>query len=143
MYHTLGQRQGLAIGGLRDYSDEPWYVAGKDLESNVLIAVQGNTHPLLWSDTMQTDVVQWLLPPPGNSFRCQVKTRYRQEDVLCDVQLSAAGTAQVDFQQPVWAVTPGQYAVFYSDDACLGGGVINAAAAGDIRPDLSVQARSA
>ena len=143
MYHTLGQRQGLAIGGLRDYSDEPWYVAGKDLERNVLIAVQGNTHPLLWSDTMQTDVVHWLVPPPGNSFRCQVKTRYRQDDVLCDVQLNAAGAALVNFQQPVWAVTPGQYAVFYSADMCLGGGVINAAAAGEIRPDLSVQARSA
>ena len=67
MYHTLGQRQGLAIGGLRDYSDEPWYVAGKDLERNVLLAVQGNTHPLLWSEAMQTEELRWLVPPPGDS----------------------------------------------------------------------------
>jgi tRNA-specific 2-thiouridylase len=143
MYHTLGQRQGLAIGGLRDYADDPWYVAGKDLQRNVLVAVQGNTHPLLWSGALRTETVHWLCPPPGDVFRCQVKTRYRQEDVPCSVQLNATGMAQIQFDQPVWAVTPGQYAVLYSDDVCLGGGVIEAADTGDIEPGLSVEAESA
>jgi tRNA-specific 2-thiouridylase len=143
MYHTLGQRQGLAIGGLRDYSDEPWYVAGKDSERNVLLAVQGNTHPLLWSAAMQTEQMYWLVPLPADTFRCKVKTRYRQNDVSCVVRLGTAGSLQVSFQEPVWAVTPGQYAVFYAGDVCLGGAVIAAATAGESNPGQSVQAESA
>jgi tRNA-specific 2-thiouridylase len=143
MYHTLGQRQGLAIGGLRDYADEPWYVAGKDLERNVLLAVQGNTHPLLWSEAMQTEAMHWLVPPPGDIFRCTVKTRYRQDDVSCEVQLVDSGAALVSFQEPVWAVTPGQYAVFYQGDICLGGAVIATATAGASDTDQSVHAESA
>jgi tRNA-specific 2-thiouridylase len=144
MYHTLGQRQGLAIGGLRDYPDEPWYVAGKDLERNVLIAVQGNTHPLLWSTALRTEAVHWLCPPPGERFRCSVKTRYRQDDVPCEVQLAAAGgSAEVLFGQAVWAVTPGQYAVFYSGDICLGGAVIESATGVASDPAISLQAGSA
>lgn len=143
MYHTLGQRQGLAIGGLRNYPDEPWYVAAKDQERNVLIAVQGNTHPLLWSDSMQTEAVHWLSPPPGERFNCTVKTRYRQEDVPCEVHIEAAGTALVLFDEPVWAVTPGQYAVFYSADICLGGAVIESASTGRVDDGLSVKAESA
>jgi tRNA-specific 2-thiouridylase len=143
MYHTLGQRQGLAIGGLRDYSDEPWYVVGKDLERNVLLAVQGNTHPLLWSEAMQTEAMHWLVPPPGDIFRCTVKTRYRQDDVSCEMQLGDSGAALVSFQEPVWAVTPGQYAVFYQGDICLGGAVIATATRGARDTDQSVQAKSA
>ena len=143
MYHTLGQRQGLAIGGLRDYTDEPWYVAGKDQERNVLVAVQGNTHPLLWSGTMQTEAVHWLSQPPGQRFNCTVKTRYRQDDVPCEVHLSAARGARVVFGRPVWAVTPGQYAVFYSDDVCLGGAVIESAIGAEASPDFPAQAESA
>jgi tRNA-specific 2-thiouridylase len=143
MYHTLGQRQGLAIGGLRDYSDDPWYVAGKDQERNVLVVVQGNTHPLLWSTAMQTETVRWLSRPPGDQFRCTVKSRYRQDDVQCTVCLSPAGNAQVVFEDPVWAVTPGQYAVFYSEDVCLGGAVIETASVDEADPGLPLQAESA
>jgi len=143
MYHTLGQRQGLAIGGLRNYSDDPWYVAGKDQERNVLIAVQGNTHPLLWSTAMQTETVRWLSRPAGDQFRCTVKTRYRQNDVPCTVCLGPAGNAQVIFEEPVWAVTPGQYAVFYSEDVCLGGAVIDTATVDASDSGLSAQAESA
>jgi tRNA-specific 2-thiouridylase len=143
MFHTLGQRQGLAIGGLRDYSDEPWYVAGKDMARNVLLAVQGNTHPLLWSAAMQLEKMHWLVAPPVGTFRCKVKTRYRQDDVACELQLGADGTALVSFEEPVWAVTPGQYAVFYQGDICLGGAVIAAATAGASDPGQSVTAKSA
>jgi len=124
MFHTLGQRQGLGIGGRRDHSAAPWFVAGKDLVRNVLIAVQGQDHPLLWSTRMVTEAVHWLRPPAAGQFSCSVKTRYRQADVACDVEIDAAGCARVDFHTPVWAVTPGQYAVFYSGDECLGGAVI-------------------
>jgi tRNA-specific 2-thiouridylase len=127
MYHTLGQRQGLGIGGLRDYGADPWFVAGKDLKRNVLIAVQGKDHPLLWSAAMETEAVRWLEAPDRSDFSCQVKTRYRQRDVPCHVSLQADGSARVRFAEPVWAVTPGQYAVFYDQDRCLGGGVIESA----------------
>ncbi len=127
LYYTLGQRQGLGIGGLADYGDAPWYVAAKDEARNVLIVAQSREHPLLWSGALQAADLRWFAgAPPAQNFRCSVKTRYRQADVPCEVTLSPAG-ADVSFAQPVWAVTPGQYAVFYSDDICLGGGVITAA----------------
>ncbi len=126
-FYTLGQRQGLGIGGLRDYTDDPWYVAAKDEERNVLIATQGRGHPLLWSTALQTEAVHWLAgAAPGERFACTAKTRYRQADVPCAVELTDEG-ARVSFDEPVWAVTPGQYAVFYAGDECLGGGVIAAA----------------
>ena len=125
MFYTLGQRQGLGIGGLRAFSDSPWFVAGKDLERNVLVAVQGKDHPLLWSESLVTESVHWLVPPQARRFACSVKTRYRQPDVRCDVQIDGSGAAEVFFNLPVWAVTPGQYAVFYAGDECLGGAVIS------------------
>jgi tRNA-specific 2-thiouridylase len=124
MYHTIGQRQGLGIGGLRDFPDEPWFVAAKDLERNVLIAVQGQDHPLLWSEEMKVNNLQWLKEPSSESFDCGVKTRYRQDDVRCSFLSGGQDSANVRFHAPVWAVTPGQYAVFYEGDVCLGGGVI-------------------
>jgi tRNA-specific 2-thiouridylase len=130
MYYTLGQREGLGIGGVRDHPEAPWYVAHKDLERNVLTVTQGRDDPLLWSGTMTTEAVRWLAgEAPAELFTCAVKTRYRQSDVPCSVAISAAGTARVSFQEPVWAVTPGQYAVFYLGDVCLGGGVIATATA--------------
>ncbi len=126
-YYTLGQRQGLGIGGLRNYADDPWYVAGKDESRNVLLVTQGRDHPLLWSIALDAEELHWLAGvPPADHFTCAAKTRYRQADVPCDVELTAAG-ARVRFHAPVWAVTPGQYAVFYAGDECLGGGVIAAA----------------
>lgn len=143
MYHTLGQRQGLGIGGLRDYSDEPWFVAGKDQDRNVLIAVQGSDHPLLWSGSMVTEKVGWFAEPPADKFTCRVKTRYRQDDIPCELTPLESGKVRVRFLEPVWAVTPGQYAVFYAADRCLGGAVIESAAASEISPDRPVAAKSA
>ncbi|NND54260.1 MAG: tRNA 2-thiouridine(34) synthase MnmA, partial [Gammaproteobacteria bacterium] len=110
----------------RDFSDEPWYVAGKDESRNVLVATQGREHPLLWSRALCTETPHWLAgQPPADSFRCTAKTRYRQSDVECAVTVTETGT-EVTFTEPVWAVTPGQYAVFYDDDVCLGGAIIRA-----------------
>lgn len=129
MYYTLGQRQGLEIGGVKGYPDAPWYVAGKDLERNVLIVVQGQEHPLLWSAGMTVGQLRWLVPElPAESFSCRVRTRYRQTEIGCQVEVVAPDQLQVTFAEPVWAVTPGQYAVFYAAEVCLGGGTIEAAA---------------
>lgn len=127
MYYTLGQRQGLGIGGLRDFPDEPWYVAAKDEARNVLVACQSREHPLLWSAALTAGGLHWFAgAPPGPRFTCTVKTRYRQADVPCEVTIAGA-TARAVFEEPVWAVTPGQYAVFYDGAVCLGGGVIESA----------------
>lgn len=124
MYHTIGQRQGLGIGGLADFGDEPWYVAGKDLQRNVLLAVQGKQHPLLFSRGLISGPVDWVaLQPPAPRFRCTAKTRYRQPDQDCEVEVLDDHT-RVVFDQPQRAVTPGQSVVFYLGDVCLGGGVI-------------------
>jgi tRNA-specific 2-thiouridylase len=143
MYHTIGQRQGLGIGGLRDFPAEPWFVAAKDLERNVLIAVQGQEHPLLWSESMIVESTQWLTPPFSDAFDCQVKTRYRQDDVPCSLRLTGNGNATAAFHDPVWAVTPGQYAVFYQGDVCLGGGVIQHATTSAAPQNKYLQAGSA
>ena len=125
MYHTLGQRQGLGIGGLNGYDDAPWYVAGKDLERNVLTAVQGGEHPLLYSNALESGPVDWVSgKPPARQFRCHAKTRYRQPDQACEVTVGEDGSVQVTFDEPQRAVTPGQSVVFYSAEVCLGGGVI-------------------
>jgi len=123
-FYTIGQRQGLGIGGMQHFAGAPWFVADKDIARNVLIAAQGKEHPMLWSTGMETEEVSWLRQPAERRFECRVKTRYRQSDVPCDVELNADGTAHVGFHSPVWAVTPGQYAVFYAGNACLGGAVI-------------------
>jgi tRNA-specific 2-thiouridylase len=127
MYYTLGQRQGLGIGGVAGSREAAWYVARKDLGRNVLIVVQGVDHPMLHSGALRTGPVHWLsIPPRGDRFNCSVKTRYRQSDQACTVEL-ADGGAHVTFESPQRAVTPGQFAVFYDGEKCLGGGVIEAA----------------
>ncbi|PVY75345.1 tRNA (5-methylaminomethyl-2-thiouridylate)-methyltransferase [Tamilnaduibacter salinus] len=124
MYHTIGQRQGLGIGGLSGYSDDPWYVAEKDLTRNVLIAVQGGQHPLLFSRGLTTGPIDWVAGhAPSSQFRCHAKARYRQPDQPCTVTVGDSG-CRVDFDEPQRAVTPGQSVVFYDGDVCLGGGVI-------------------
>ncbi len=126
-YYTLGQRQGLGIGGQRNYPDEPWYVAGKDEQRNVLQVCQSREHPLLWSESLTTEPLRWLAGAlPSGRLTCSAKTRYRQADVPCTAEIDADG-ARVSFAEPVWAVTPGQYAVFYDGDICMGGGVIDSA----------------
>ncbi len=129
MYHTLGQRQGLGIGGVKGGDESPWYVAAKDLSSNTLIVVQGQDHPLLFSQTLTTEPCHWINPlSESDPFRCQAKTRYRQPDQACQVtvteQTPEGPKLQVVFDAPQRAVTPGQYAVFYQGDHCLGGAII-------------------
>lgn len=127
MYYTLGQRQGLGIGGLANYSEEPWYVAAKDLDRNVLIAVQGKHDQLLYSDTLATEAMDWVAgEPPVQQGRFTAKTRYRQSDCSCEIRTLPDGGIEVTFDEPQWAVTPGQSLVLYDGDICLGGGVIRA-----------------
>ena len=123
MYHTIGQRQGLGIGGLNGFGSEPWYVAEKDVERNVLIAVQGDQHPLLYSRGLYTWSIDWVDAAPSLPLRCVAKTRYRQPDQPCVLEAMESGY-RVVFDQPQRAVTPGQSVVFYLSDLCLGGGVI-------------------
>ena len=125
MYYTLGQRQGLGIGGLPNHPEEPWYVAGKDLERNVLIAVQGKHHPLLYTDSLATEAMDWIAgEPPATQGRFTAKTRYRQCDVACSIHTREDGGVEVRFDEPQRAVTPGQSLVLYDGEICLGGGVI-------------------
>ncbi|WNJ94907.1 tRNA 2-thiouridine(34) synthase MnmA [Vibrio ruber] len=125
MYHTLGQRKGLHIGGLKDSNEQPWYVAEKDLQRNVLIAVQGAEHPLLKSEGLVASQLHWVdRLIPESPLQCTVKTRYRQADIPCTIIPANNGKLKVIFDEPQIAVTPGQSAVFYLGDVCLGGGVI-------------------
>jgi len=127
MYYTLGQRQGLGIGGLANYSEDPWYVAAKDLERNVLIVVQGKLHHLLFTNALATETMDWVAgEPPAARGRYTAKTRYRQSDCPCEIRALPDGTVEVVFDDPQWAVTPGQSLVLYDGDICLGGGVIRA-----------------
>ncbi len=124
MYHTIGQRQGLGIGGLKDFSDEPWYVAQKDLTRNVLVVVQGTDHPLLYSSALTATAIDWVAgEPPALPLRCHAKTRYRQPDQDCVVERQDQHWL-VTFDHPQRAVTPGQSVVLYQGEVCLGGGII-------------------
>ncbi|XBS71221.1 tRNA 2-thiouridine(34) synthase MnmA [Acerihabitans sp. KWT182] len=125
MYHTLGQRKGLGIGGTKAGNEEPWYVVDKLMDDNILVVAQGHEHPRLMSVGLLAGQLNWVdrLPFAG-ALRCVVKTRYRQQDIPCLVESRADGMVQVTFDRPVAAVTPGQSAVFYHGEHCLGGGVI-------------------
>ena len=139
-YYTLGQRQGLGIGGTRDGTDEPWFVAGKDLARNVLVAVQGHDHPLLYCREVDAIDMHWIAgTPPALPIRVGAKTRYRMPDAACTVIATAAGW-RATFDAPQWAPTPGQYLVLYDGDVCLGGGVIAAANAGSSAQQASMLA---
>jgi len=128
MYHTLGQRKGIGIGGLKNAKDEPWYAAKKDLERNVLIAVQGHDHPLLMSDGLIASQLHWVdIEQIKPNFKCTAKTRYRQKDEACAVELLENGSARVVFDKKQRAITPGQSVVFYQNEICLGGGIIDEA----------------
>jgi len=125
MYYTLGQRQGLKIGGQKDANAEPWYVVGKDLKQNVLLVAQGHNHPLLYSRTLVCSQVSWVAgEKPKFPFLCSAKTRYRQQDEACSIVELSDGKYKVAFTDPQWAITPGQSVVFYEGEKCLGGGVI-------------------
>jgi len=124
MYYTIGQREGLGIGGVRGSGELPWYVADKQLAANTLIVVQGSDHPLLHWRGLHAEQLHWIPEaPPESEFICTAKTRYRQPDQACRVRLQGAA-CEVRFEEPQRAITPGQSVVFYRGDQCLGGGVI-------------------
>ncbi len=126
-FYTIGQRQGLGIGGSASGSGEPWFVAAKDLERNRLVAVQGHDHVLLLSRALHAQQASWTdgaMPAPG---RYSAKTRYRQRDAPCELRAREAGGFELVFDEPQWAVTAGQSAVLYDGEGCLGGGIIDAA----------------
>jgi len=126
MYYTLGQRTGLGIGGRRDASSAPWYVVGKDVAANVLFVAQGNETHWLYSSKLRASEMSWTAgATPTAEFRATAKTRYRQADQACSVRICDNGCI-VEFDTPQRAVTPGQSVVFYRDEECLGGGVIDA-----------------
>lgn len=123
MYHTLGQRKGLGIGG----AGEPWFVVGKDLATNTLLVAQGRDHPALYSAGLKAEDVSWVRgEPPAARFECTAKFRYRQPDQAVAVQITEDG-ARVEFVKPQRAITPGQAVVFYQGPVCLGGGTIEEA----------------
>ncbi len=134
MYFTIGQRGGLGIGGQGDHlsgdSGEPWYVAKKNVEKNVLTVVQGHDHPVLFSKIVIASQLTWVSEEtPILPLRCKAKTRYRQTEQACVIlALSSDGdhqnTARIEFNEPQRAITPGQSIVFYQGDQCLGGGII-------------------
>jgi tRNA-uridine 2-sulfurtransferase len=123
-FYTLGQRGGLEIGGRAGAREDAWYVASKNLERNELTAVQGHDHPLLVSRALATGPCNWLVQPEVPEFASQIKVRYRQPDQACHATMCADGALHVRFDQPQRAVTPGQFAVLYDGERCLGGGVI-------------------
>ena len=126
MYYTLGQRQGLQIGGRKNAGDEPWYVVDKDLQNNVLIVVQGESE-LLLSDGLIATGASWIGGAPAGlseGVKCTAKVRYRQDDQRCSVSQTRE-TLSVTFDAAQRAVAPGQFVVFYADDRCLGGAVID------------------
>ena len=123
--YTLGQRSGLGLGGRVGAAAAPWYVADKITARNALVVVQDQDHPLLLSTVFEVEEPHWLCADRvGDGMRCNVKTRYRQHDIACELSRIATGRWRVTLDQAARAVTPGQYAVFYRDDICLGGGSI-------------------
>ncbi|MEZ0231942.1 MAG: tRNA 2-thiouridine(34) synthase MnmA [Methylophilaceae bacterium] len=127
MYYTLGQRQGLKIGGSRESNGEPWFVAAKDMERNVLVVVQGHEHPMLLNDGLVANQLHWIAGhEPETHWVYAAKTRYRQPDAPCEIDRLDSESTDIRFGQRQWAITPGQSAVVYESQVCLGGGIITA-----------------
>ena len=129
-FYTLGQRKGIGIGGLKSYKNpdgtsDAWYVARKDVENNTLYIVQGHDHPWLLSGRLEAGQASWIAGEAPEPRQLLSKTRYRQADVACTVQPQGPDRFSLDFVEPQWAVTPGQSAVLYDGDVCLGGGIID------------------
>jgi len=129
MFYTLGQRQGLHIGGLKNRGEAPWYVVDKLIKTNTLIVAQGKDHPALYKNTLTASRVHWIQgTPPVLPFKAHAKTRYRQPDQVCIIhpfnEKLNENQVRIEFPEPQRAVTPGQSVVFYQGDVCLGGGII-------------------
>ncbi|HEY4583610.1 MAG TPA: tRNA 2-thiouridine(34) synthase MnmA [Lysobacter sp.] len=126
-FYTLGQREGLAIGGVRGRDAAPWYVVGKDVARNLLYVEQGIDNPWLMSTRLRSAPAHWIAgAPPAAEFECTAQTRYRQNDERCTVRVRGDGRLDVAFARPQRAVTPGQSLVLYAGEECLGGAVIDA-----------------
>ena len=126
MFYTLGQRQGLGIGGLRKYPDEPWFVCEKRLAKNELVVVQGTNHPSLFSRGLSARQINWIGRPPELPNRLTAKVRYRTNDAPCSIEMDGA-FLRILFDYPQRAITPGQSVVVYDGEVCLGGAVIEEA----------------
>lgn len=127
MYYTLGQRQGLGIGGVKNTPDEPWYVLDKDLDNNILMVGQGHDHPLILHNTLEASQLDWCNQQPlTDTMVCKAKMRYRQNDQVCRLKIMDNDRIKVSFDLSQRAITPGQSIVFYDDQTCLGGGIIEA-----------------
>jgi len=125
-YYTLGQREGLGIGGMKDAPEEPWFVAAKDMEKNILHVVQGHDHPALLRDRLSAGQLSWIAGrPPHTQWVYAAKTRYRMPDAACNIEQLDGARCEIAFAAPQWAVTPGQSVVLYESRVCLGGGVID------------------
>ncbi len=124
MFYTIGQRQGIGIGGRRDADENPWYVVDKDIDQNQLIVAQGVNHPRLFKQSLYCEQVNWINQQSDAPINCNAKIRYRQNDQECQVTKVDDNRYRVDFSIPQRAVTPGQSIVFYQDHICLGGGII-------------------
>jgi tRNA-specific 2-thiouridylase len=135
-FYTLGQRKGIGIGGVKERGaprgsstdpshHEPWFAARKDMASNTLYVVQGHDHPWLLSTDLKAEDTSWVAGRAPIAGAVAAKSRYRQNDAACSFEGDAAGSFELRFDQPQWAVTPGQSAVVYDGEVCLGGGVIS------------------
>ncbi|GHT95523.1 tRNA-specific 2-thiouridylase MnmA [Betaproteobacteria bacterium] len=130
MYHTIGQRKGLHIGGLKGHQDEAgeheaWYVARKDIAANVLYVVQGHDHPALGKTRLSAIELNWIAGyAPRTHWVYSAKPRYRAVDMPCEIDALEDGRAEIVFGEPQWALTPGQSVVVYESTVCLGGGII-------------------
>ncbi|MCB1948758.1 tRNA 2-thiouridine(34) synthase MnmA [Nitrosomonas sp.] len=125
MYYTIGQRQGLGIGGKQGGTEEPWFVCGKNLAENILIVVQGHNHPSLLQSSLTATDLTWVSDEkPHCDWVYAAKTRYRQKDAPCTIVGFSDASCRIDFAQAQWAVTPGQSVVVYESKVCLGGGII-------------------
>ena len=133
-FYTLGQRKGIGLGGMKSYQNadgnsDAWYVAKKDVENNTLYVVQGHAHPWLLSSALSAGQASWIAGEPPARRDLSAKTRYRQADVPCTLAADGLDRFSLGFPAAQWAVTPGQSAVLYDGDVCLGGGIIDAAGA--------------
>ena len=128
MYYTIGQRQGLGIGGTDSGSDAPWYVGAKALDSNRLVVAQGVDNPLLFHSHCRITDLHWIADAvEALPYACSARIRYRQQDSRCLIRSIDAGIAEIEFAEPQRAITPGQALVLYQGEQCLGGGTIERA----------------